>query len=200
MHVRRLTLIAAMGVSLACGAAGLYAASEQGSGGAPPGDRAARVSSIPTDRRLLPLTARAAQVLSHDPVLGGLAWIFADPTGQRSVDEVDPAPSLRFPEGTTHQEALQALYVAIAARGELPEGATLAAPLAPRTLAINEEGGFRLGLTAPFGYTSAGLILPASVALPGHLSPAEVEARWANAGHADEVLPEGAIVHVPRVR
>lgn len=191
----RLTTAAA--IALVCAAAGVHATA-----GGDPGERrvAAAPSTgapAPSDGRVLPLTDAAAAALKADPRLARLPWIFMPIDGMPRVDEVDAAPSLVFPVGTTHQRALHALYDALSERGALPAGTSLGAPLPAGTLIEEGPAGVRVGLTAPFGVDPAGRVQPASVALPGTLSPAEVERRWADAARDGAGLPAGAWVDVP---
>ncbi len=97
-----------------------------------------------------PPPAREARLDS--PLLSQLPWLF-QPSGAPRVDEVPAQPSLAFPAGTTHEEALRSLFASVVGEGALPAGTRLGPPLPGRAaVALDPQRGVRIDLRAPWGY------------------------------------------------
>jgi hypothetical protein len=131
--------------------------------------------------------------------LRGAPWIL-QPVGSPSIDSVRTWPSASFGPRVSYGQALEAV-LASAATGEPIRGAQLADPLPPEVVYVAPESldaGIRLSLTAPFGFDlERRAIRPASVSLPGDLSPDEAAARVERARAEGRLLPDGATVDVP---
>jgi hypothetical protein len=123
-----------------------------------------------------------------------LPWLETRPSGERyRIGDAGARPSLRFPSGTSHLEALRALYAAVVLRGALPPGARLGPPLPPGVVLRLPAGpgeGLSLSLAAPFGYDPAtGLVARPTLRPTGALGP-EALRRLVAEGRA-ALLPPG---------
>jgi hypothetical protein len=118
----------------------------------------------------------AAKRLDSEPALAGAPWLTSRSGRIARIGQVAPRPSLVFPPGVTHLEALQRLYDAVSRRGELPAGARLGPPLAAGRVAVfpdDETTGIAIDLRAPFGYDpSSGVVYgPLLYGVSGALLP-----------------------------
>jgi hypothetical protein len=130
--------------------------------------------------------------------LSSAPW--ADPSGPHRIQDLEALPSLTFAADVDYPEALTRLYVAARTKSASVEGAQVSDPLPPEVVYVapdQPDEGLRLSLTAPWGWVADGAIRPPSIALPGSLSPDEVNERIATANATGAALPEGATVDVP---
>ncbi|HTI34226.1 MAG TPA: hypothetical protein VL422_11155 [Miltoncostaea sp.] len=130
------------------------------------------------DYNAIPAGPAARAALSESAVLSRLAWL-SQPNGSPTLEETPPAPSLAFAPGTTYGVAIDRLVRSVVARGTLPSGTTVGAPLPAGVVwAPGGRGSApRLDLRAPFGYTpDTGAIRPVSFTVPRSLPPARARA------------------------
>lgn len=132
--------------------------------------------------------------------LRALPWAH-QPDGGPTIDEVGSGASIEFPPGVTYGEALKRLYVSVNEGNALPKGVVQRAALPSEVALVSParaSQGIRLSLTAPWGWTSdTRQIRPPSFALPGDLSPEEVNKRLADAAASGAALPQGAVIDTP---
>ena len=148
-----------------------------------------------------PPPAREARLES--PLLSRLPWLF-QPTGAPRVDEVAAQPSLEFPAGTTHEEALRSLFASVVGQGALPAGTRLGPPLpGGAVVALDPTRGVRIDLRAPWGYA----VPSGRIRAPGFTATADVPQatiRRVIAGLESGALPVGELpagirVEIPRL-
>jgi hypothetical protein len=122
----------------------------------------------------------SAEARQAEPALAGaLPWLSRRDGALHRLSEVTPRPSLTFPSGTSHLEALRALLVAVVERGRLPQGAVVGPPLRRGVVLIRPARGRGpvLDLRAPFGYDPAtGQIAPPTTAALSGSSSQELRA------------------------
>jgi hypothetical protein len=148
-----------------------------------------------------PPPARQARLGSA--LLSQLPWLF-QPTGAPRVDEEPAQPSLAFPAGTTHEEALRSLFASVVGEGALPAGTRLGPPLPGRVaVALDPRRGVRIDLRAPWGYA----VPSGRIRAPGFTATADVPQttiRRVLAGLESGALPIGELpagirVEIPRL-
>lgn len=132
--------------------------------------------------------------LEQDELLHDAPWL-SQPHGSPPLDGVEALPSLAFPAGTTYQEAITALYVAVKRSGSVPAGATLGPPLPKDIVVARNADRTILSLTAPFGYDiGTGNVLMPGLAYPATMDMDEIQAAKRAATREGRVVPEGARV------
>lgn len=137
-------------------------------------------------------SVRAA--LEQNELLRDAPWLH-QPHGSPSLDEVEALPSLVFPAGTTYDEAIEALYVAVKRFGDIPVEATLGPPLPKDIVFARSLERFVLSLTAPYGYDiGTGNILLPSLRWDDGMKDEDIDAARLAAGREGRIIPEGAKV------
>jgi hypothetical protein len=138
-------------------------------------------------------------VASLSPELAGAPWLF-QPDGSPRYDDEATRPSLVFPVGTTHAEALNQLYRSVALAGRLPAKSKLSPPLPAGK--VFSPGTTRTGpaidLRAPWGYDPVGRQIAApSLSLSGDLKHEQMHSLIADARAANKPIPDSAVASVP---
>lgn len=108
--------------------------------------------------------------------------------------ELPRRPALIFPAGIGYRTAVRQYYEARQRGMELPAGAALGEQLPPgKVLQRLADGRLALDPAAPLGYDLAsGRVTEPTYTLPGHLTPQELDALFAEARRNGWVLPRGA--------